>query len=79
VPDDDIVTMILRALDAGLEKQLLLSHDRGWFDPALPGGGSPKPYTVLSESIIPRLRAEGIGEKTIVQLTHKNPFEAFAR
>lgn len=79
VPDEEIVTMVLRALDAGLGKQLLLSHDRGWYDPAQPGGGSPKPYTVLSESIIPKLRAEGVGEETIVQLTHENPFEAFAR
>ncbi|MFC0013025.1 phosphotriesterase family protein [Devosia nitrariae] len=79
VPDEDVVTMILRALDAGLESQLLLSHDRGWYDPAQPGGGTPKPYTVLSESIIPRLRAGGVGEEAIVQLTHKNPFEAFAR
>ncbi|KKB13630.1 esterase [Devosia geojensis] len=78
-PDEEIVAMILRALEAGLERQLLLSHDRGWYDPALPGGGTPKPYTVLSESIIPKLRAQGVGEETIVQLTHTNPFEAFAR
>jgi len=79
VPDEEIVAMILRALEAGLEHQLLLSHDRGWYDPALPGGGTPKPYTVLSESILPKLRAQGVGEETIVRLTHTNPFEAFAR
>jgi phosphotriesterase-related protein len=79
VPDEEIVTMVLRALEAGLERQLLLSHDRGWYDPALPRGGKPKPYTVLSESIVPKLRAQGVGEETIVQLMHTNPFEAFAR
>lgn len=79
VPDEEVTAMILRALEAGLEKQLLLSHDRGWFDPAQPGGGTPKPYTVLSESILPKLREAGVSEETIVQLTHRNPFEAFAR
>jgi phosphotriesterase-related protein len=79
VPDEEVVGLILRALEAGLEKQLLLSHDRGWYDPAQKGGGTPKPYTVLSESILPKLRAAGVGEATIVQLTHTNPFEAFAR
>jgi len=28
---------------------------------------------------LPRLRAAGVDEATIVQLTHDNPFEAFAR
>jgi phosphotriesterase-related protein len=71
--------MIVRALDAGLGERLLLSHDRGWFDPALPGGGTPTPYTHLNEAILPRLRARGIDEATIVQLTHVNPFNAFSR
>lgn len=77
--DDEIVELILRVLDAGYARQLLLSHDRGWFDPALPGGGTPTPYTHLSEVLLPRLRARGVDEATIVQLTHTNPFNAFAR
>ena len=43
VPDEETVPLILRALDAGLGEQLLLSHDMGWFDPAQPGGGVPRP------------------------------------
>lgn len=70
---------IQRLLDAGLGHQLLLSHDRGWFDPALPGGGIPKPYTYLSDHFLPKLRAVGVDETTIHQLTHINPFQAFAR
>jgi phosphotriesterase-related protein len=66
-------------LDAGFEKQLLLSHDRGWYDPALPGGGIPKPYTYLSEQFLPKLRASGVDDDLIRQLTHVNPFRAFAR
>ena len=52
---------------------------RAGYDPAQPGGGTPKPYTHLSEVFLPRLRAAGVDEATIVQLTHDNPFEAFAR
>jgi len=51
----------------------------GWYDPAKPRGGTPKPYTHLSEVFLPKLRAAGVNDATIVQLTHNNPFEAFAR
>ena len=70
---------IMRALEAGLGDQLLLSHDMGWFDPALPGGGTPKPYTHLVDSVLPKLRGAGVDDATIVQLTEVNPFEAYAR
>jgi phosphotriesterase-related protein len=29
--------------------------------------------------MLPKLRAAGVDEATIVQLTHANPFDAFAR
>jgi phosphotriesterase-related protein len=58
---------------------LLLSQDRGWYDPALPGGGTPKSYTYLSEQFLPKLRAAGVSEGTIRQLTQSNPFTAFSR
>ncbi|MEO5808420.1 esterase [Devosia sp.] len=77
--DEGVITMILRALDAGLERQLLLSHDLGWYDPAQTGGGVPRPYTALSQRILPALRQRGVDEQTITQLTEINPFEAFAR
>ena len=77
--DEYYVENIQRLLDAGFEKQLLLSHDRGWYDPALPGGGIPKPYTYLSEQFLPKLRASGVDDDLIRQLTHVNPFRAFAR
>jgi len=77
--DEHHLANILRLLDAGLGAQLLLSHDRGWYDPALPGGGTPKPYTYLSEQFFPKLRAAGVDEATIGQLTQANPFRAFAR
>jgi phosphotriesterase-related protein len=73
------VDHIGRVLDAGFGAQLLLSHDRGWYDPSKPGGGVPKPYTHLVDSLLPRLREAGIDESTIRQLTQENPFRAYAR
>jgi phosphotriesterase-related protein len=77
--DEADLLNIQRLLDAGLGDHLLLSHDRGWYDPALPGGGVPKPYTYLSDQFLPKLRAAGVEETTIRQLTQDNPFRAFAR
>jgi phosphotriesterase-related protein len=77
--DEDYLQRILRVLDAGLDHRLLLSHDRGWYDPAQPGGGAPRPFTYISEQFLPKLRAAGVDEETVRQLTHTNPFRAFAR
>ena len=67
------------ALAAGLGGRLLLSQDRGWYDPAQPGGGTPRPYTYLSERFLPQLRRAGVDEAEIARLTERNPFDAFAR
>jgi len=77
--DQQYLVLIRRMLDAGLGDQVLLSHDRGWYDPAQPGGGAPRPFTYLSETFLPLLRGAGIDERTIMQLTRDNPFRAFAR
>lgn len=77
--DDFFIECIGRVLEAGFGHKLLLSHDRGWYDPAQPGGGTPKPYTYLCQQFLPKLRARGMSEATIRQLTHTNPFNAFAR
>jgi len=77
--DEYYLQHIQRLLDAGLEGKLLLSQDRGWYDPALAGGGIPKSYSYLAEQFLPKLRAIGVDEETIHQLTHLNPFRAFAR
>lgn len=80
-PADDarFIDWIRRVLDAGLGSRLLLSHDRGWYDPAQPGGGTPRPFTYLTTEFLPKLRAAGVGEETIHQLTVENPFRAFTR
>lgn len=76
--DEKHLTNILKVLEAGFGHKLLLSHDRGWYDPAAPGRDL-KPYTYLSEIFLPKLRARGVDDATIHQLTHTNPFQAFAR
>lgn len=77
--DDYYLETISRALDAGLGDQVMLSQDRGWYDPAKPGGGETKPFTYLVEHFLPKLRAAGVDEETIHKLTHTNPYRAFAR
>ena len=78
-PDEPLIARILHLLDAGYTNKILLSHDRGWYDPAQPGGGTPKPYTYLSEVFLPKLRAAGLDDATLHQITHVNPFVAFGR
>ena len=73
------IDLIRHMLEAGFGDHLLLSHDRGWYDPAQPGGGTPRPFTYLCEQFLPRLRAAGIDQETIDRLTQENPFRAFAR
>ncbi|MBY3383711.1 esterase [Rhizobium laguerreae] len=77
--DNEVAELVIKALEAGCGDRLLLSHDRGWFDPALPMGGIPKPYTHLSTVLLPELKRRGIDDGTLMRLTHDNPFEAFAR
>jgi len=77
--DGFFVQRVQRLLDADLGSSLLLSQDRGMYDPAQPDGGIPRPYTYLSETFLPALRSAGVDAPTITQLTRTNPFEAFAR
>jgi phosphotriesterase-related protein len=77
--DELFIEYIQRIVGAGYGHKVLLSHDLGWYDPAQPGGGAPRPYTYLSEKFLPKLRDSGGDDEMIKQLTHINPFEAFAR
>jgi phosphotriesterase-related protein len=77
--DPFFVDRVRRVLDAGLGGRLLLSQDRGMYDAAQPGGGTPRPYTYLTEHFVPALQTAGVDDATIRQLTEANPFAAFAR
>lgn len=76
-PDDTYIEHIQRLLDAGHDK-IMLSHDRGWFDPGN-RDRPPQPFTYLSETFLPKMRAAGFDEAAIRRLTHTNPFRAYAR
>lgn len=78
VSDETYIKHIKQLVDAGYEKQILLSHDRGWYDPGTPDR-VPQPFTYISETFIPKLREAGLSADLITQLTHTNPFNAFAR
>jgi phosphotriesterase-related protein len=77
--DDLTVERISRVCDAGYMGQVLLSMDRGWYSPAQPNGGIPKPFTYLPDVFLPVLRASGFDELALQKLTVENPFNAFAR
>ncbi|MFN8375569.1 MAG: esterase [Anaerolineae bacterium] len=77
--DSAYLTRIQQLLDGGYAAQILLSHDRGWYDAGKAKGGSTEPFTYLSEVFLPKLKAAGIDDSMIWQLTHTNPFQAFAR
>jgi phosphotriesterase-related protein len=64
--------------DAGCGARILLSQDRGWYDPVKPGGGVPKPYTYLTDTFLPKLAAAGMADEQIRQMTVHNPCTAFA-
>ena len=76
--DEWFINRIIRVLDSGLGKQLLVSHDRGWYDPSQPDA-KPQHFTYLTEVFLPKLSAAGVDDATIRQLTVENPFNAFAR
>ena len=80
-PDTDskYVGSILKVLDAGYGNKLLLSQDRGQYNPAEPRGGEQKPYTYIVDEFLPKLGTAGVDGETIRRLTRINPFRAFGR
>ncbi len=78
-PDAMYVGLVLKALEAGLEGKVLLSQDRGQYDPARPRGGDQKPYTYLVDTFLPGLARAGVSRPAIDRLTKENPFRAFSR
>jgi phosphotriesterase-related protein len=77
--DEYFVEIVQWGVAMGFGRRLLLSHDRGWYDPSKIGGGTVQPYTHLSMVLLPKLAAAGVDAATLHQLTHTNPFTAFAR
>ncbi len=76
--DASILTSLLKLLDAGFERQVMLSHDAGWYTVGKPDGGTPRPYTHLTTTFIPLMKRFGIDDATIRMITVDNPARAFA-
>lgn len=75
---DRHVALCQKLRDAGYWDQVLLSHDAGWYDPAKPGGGTIRGYTLIFEEMLPRLRAAGFTEDQLHQLMTLNPGRALS-
>ncbi len=76
--DESYLDLLQTALDTGFGQQIMLSQDRGWYDPAHPDGSNFKPYTYLMDSFVPLMREAGLGGWE-EQLLRINPFRAFSR
>ncbi|QLH77922.1 esterase [Halosimplex rubrum] len=77
--DAEYVDRVRALVEAGYTDRVLLSQDRGWYDPSEPDGGEQKPYTYLTETFLPKLREAGVDEATVRRIARDNPFEAYAR
>ena len=81
-PQAALLESVLAVIEAGYAGNLLLSHDAGWYDPSQPDG-QPKPggirgYTALVDDFIPALKARGVDDALIHQMTVTNPAAALA-
>ena len=69
--------MIAEMKKHGLLSKVLISHDSGWYDPALPEGGNFNGFTDIFNYLIPLLKEKGFSNSDINQLLSKNPAEAY--
>jgi phosphotriesterase-related protein len=74
---EDIVTSLTALKKENLLHRVLLSHDAGWYRPGEPNGGSFRPYSAISSSLLPALQKNGLAMEDLDQLLIKNPQRAF--
>lgn len=72
------VRLITAMLQQGFGNHLLLSHDAGWYQVGEPNGGNIRPYTAISDQLIPALKTAGVEDAVIHELLVENPGRAFA-
>ncbi len=75
-----ILEMVKQMRDAGLLGRVLLSHDRGYFNPAQENGGlknGENPMLTIEDYFVPALRDAGFDNEQIENLLVKNPARAF--
>jgi phosphotriesterase-related protein len=73
-PDSVFVDLVLRMLDAGYARQLLLSQDVVGWRHGMPGGGAgARRLAYLFTHFVPALHAAGVDQATIDLLLRDNP------
>ena len=75
--DNEHLVPLLRLLDAGFERQVLLSHDAGWYRVGEEPGGAKKPFTHLLGEFTPLMKRSGVSDETVHTITVTNPSVAF--
>ena len=68
-----IVTSLVRQ---GYANRILLSHDAGWYNVGEPKGGTIRPYTAVSDTLLPAL-GKALTEHQIREIMVTNPSRAF--
>jgi len=71
------VQLIKEILKRGFGNRLLLSHDAGWYQVGEPDGGKIRPYTAISDQLIPALKTVGVDDAALRKLLIDNPAQAF--
>ena len=61
----------------GRLRQLLLSHDAGWYRPGEPDGGEFRPFDSLFKTLLPAFKEAGFSAAEIDQIMVRNPQSAF--
>jgi phosphotriesterase-related protein len=70
------VRLVTSLVQQGHGRSILLSHDAGWYNVGQPGGGAIRPFTTISDALLPALR-EVMTEREIGELMVSNPARAF--
>ena len=68
-----LVTSLVRQ---GYANRILLSHDAGWYNVGQAKGGAIRPYTALSDTLLPALE-KVLTEHQIREIMVTNPSRAF--
>jgi phosphotriesterase-related protein len=76
---DTTLPLLLRLLEEGFTRQILLSMDSGWYNPRFKDGGNVRGYTRMLDELFPKLPAAGIDDTILGIIIHDNVFEAYAR
>ncbi len=71
-----MIRCIRYAKNNGWLRQVLVSHDAGWFDPEKPDGGEHRPYTAYWTHLLPVARKAGISDEDLKIISRDNAFEA---